>query len=275
MTEAEWQTGSDWARMEEFVRGRATVRRARLCMAAFCRSNEAEFFDPRMHHVLGAVERCADDPEAEAVLEAFQSQWQLTREPPPPEPGPWSWLGQAVGDAHRLLDENWNDETWDPVRSRLRTPGAALAHAVYLCLREKPLEAFTGGEGDAVWYCASAIDRAGVLRLREKPGQSLFEIDLARERLQELLAGLIRDVFGNPFRPTAFAPEWRTGTAVALARRAYEGRDFAILPVLADALQDAGCEEPDILGHCREPGSHVRGCWVLDAILEKAQTKSD
>ena len=83
-------------------------------------------------------------------------------------------------------------------------------------------------------------------------------------------AELIREVFGNPFRPVAFDPEWRTAAAVALARTMYEARDFAPMPVLADALDDAGCDHPDILGHCRGPGLHVRGCWVVDLVLNES-----
>jgi hypothetical protein len=81
---------------------------------------------------------------------------------------------------------------------------------------------------------------------------------------------LIRDIFGNPFRPVAFAPTWRTEAVVALARGMYESRDFAAMPVLADALDDAGCGGADILAHCRGPGPHVRGCWVVDLVLGKS-----
>jgi hypothetical protein len=80
---------------------------------------------------------------------------------------------------------------------------------------------------------------------------------------------LLREVFGNPFRPVPFSPAWRTDTAVSLARQAYEGRDFALLPILADALQDAGCASPEVLDHCHGSGPHVRGCWVVDLVLGK------
>jgi hypothetical protein len=80
---------------------------------------------------------------------------------------------------------------------------------------------------------------------------------------------ILRDVFGNPFRPVEFSPNWRTETAVALATRVYAERDFSLMPILSDALQDAGCEDADVLGHCRGPGPHVRGCWVLDHVLGK------
>ncbi len=82
--------------------------------------------------------------------------------------------------------------------------------------------------------------------------------------------GLIRCVFGNPFRPVAFSPSWRTDTAVALAQQMYESREFGTMPILADALQDAGCDSEDILTHCRDANQpHVRGCWVVDLVLGK------
>ena len=79
----------------------------------------------------------------------------------------------------------------------------------------------------------------------------------------------IREVFGNPFRPVAFSPDWRTGTTVAIARGMYESRDFSAMPILADALQDTGCDSAEVLDHCRGPGPHVRGCWVVDLVLGK------
>lgn len=80
---------------------------------------------------------------------------------------------------------------------------------------------------------------------------------------------LIRDIFGNPFRPVSFDPTWRTTTSVAIAKAMYDSRDFAAMPVLADALEDAGCTHADILDHCRGAGPHVRGCWVVDLVLGK------
>ncbi|QEL17428.1 hypothetical protein [Limnoglobus roseus] len=79
----------------------------------------------------------------------------------------------------------------------------------------------------------------------------------------------LRDIFGNPFRPVNFSPAWLTPTVVSLAEGIYEDRAFDRLPILADALQDAGCEDADVLGHCRGDGVHVRGCWVVDGVLGK------
>ncbi|MDY3562142.1 hypothetical protein R5W23_003588 [Gemmata sp. JC673] len=81
----------------------------------------------------------------------------------------------------------------------------------------------------------------------------------------------LRDVVGPlPFRRVAFSRSWRTDTAVALAQQMYESRDFGAMPILADALQDAGCDSADVLDHCRDPeGTHARGCWVVDSVLGK------
>ena len=79
----------------------------------------------------------------------------------------------------------------------------------------------------------------------------------------------LRCIFGNPFRPVTVDPSWLTSTAISLARQMYESRDFSAMPILADALQDAGCDHNDVLAHCRGPGQHTRGCWVVDCLLGK------
>jgi hypothetical protein len=84
---------------------------------------------------------------------------------------------------------------------------------------------------------------------------------------------LVREVFGNPFRPVPVERawlSWHEGTVVKLARAIYDERCFADLPILADALEDAGCDNADILSHCRGLGEHVPGCWVIDLLLGKA-----
>ncbi len=83
-------------------------------------------------------------------------------------------------------------------------------------------------------------------------------------------AQLFKDVFGNPFQPPTFDPSWRTSTAAALASAMYESRNFDAMPILADALEDAGCDSTDVLAHCRGDGPHVRGCWVVDLVLGKS-----
>jgi hypothetical protein len=86
---------------------------------------------------------------------------------------------------------------------------------------------------------------------------------------QDHIPAITRDIFGNPFRPVAFDSAWRNSTAIGVASTMYDSHDFGEMPILADALQDAGCEHTDILSHCRGDGPHVRGCWVVDHVLGK------
>ncbi|OWK43018.1 hypothetical protein FRUB_02617 [Fimbriiglobus ruber] len=79
----------------------------------------------------------------------------------------------------------------------------------------------------------------------------------------------LRDIFGNPFRPVLFDPEWRTFNTITLAQQMYDTGDFSAMPILADALQEAGCLDNQILSHCREERVHVRGCTVIDSVIGK------
>jgi hypothetical protein len=94
----------------------------------------------------------------------------------------------------------------------------------------------------------------------------------ARAAEKHAQAKVLRDIFGNPFRPVSFDPAWLTwhnSLLVSMARQMYESRNFTDMPVLADALEDSGCDNADILTHCRQSGEHVRGCWVVDLLLGK------
>jgi hypothetical protein len=131
------------------------------------------------------------------------------------------------------------------------------------------MEAFADGLTDAV----SVEDTAAVAHAAlegslvvDEVGEMVGRLAVAESTLQ---ADLFRDIVGNPFRPVRVEAAWFTDTARALARAAYDGQAWDTLPVLADALQDAGCADADLLGHLRSPGPHVRGCWALDLVLGK------
>ena len=134
-------------------------------------------------------------------------------------------------------------------------------------------EYFTGS--DPAWIAKACAYRARYVAKYHSPSSYPFfarfrcpsQLDYARE--QSAQCHRLRDIFGNPFRPVTFSPEWRTDTAIALARQMYESREFSAMPILADALAETGCPNHDIQSHCRGPGPHVRGCWVLDQILGK------
>jgi hypothetical protein len=86
---------------------------------------------------------------------------------------------------------------------------------------------------------------------------------------QSWQAVLLRCIFGNPLRPVSLNPAWRTPTVSQLAQAIYADRAFERLPILADALEEAGCTDAEVLGHCRGGGEHARGCWALDLVLGK------
>jgi hypothetical protein len=92
----------------------------------------------------------------------------------------------------------------------------------------------------------------------------------AREAGLKDLTAVVRDIFGNPFQPVATGPSYSNPTVRTLAQTIYDQRAFDRMPELAVALEEAGCNNTGILEHCRSPGPHVRGCWVVDLALNKA-----
>jgi hypothetical protein len=136
----------------------------------------------------------------------------------------------------------------------------------------------------AEWHAARVLESAFRPKGRDaaaqvRHGAEAVAVQVAQDNKQDTarasqasrtaLAVFLRDIFGNPFRPVTFSPSWRTDTARALAGQMYESRDFSAAPILADALQDAGCDCALVLDHCRGLGPHVRGCWVVDRVLGK------
>jgi hypothetical protein len=235
MTEAEWLACEDPYPLQAFLSGNQLDcrRKCRLFSVACCRHVIA-YGDGGLGDLVPANEAFADGliPEQE-----FQRLWVAAiRAAPQPAGGPAKY-------------------TWLAIKSEgLSSPFEVRCHsqAMYTC------DAAVG----AVWP-ESLEDDADLDELARHPdGHRYFD-----ERRYQ--AALVRDIFGNPFRPVAFSPEWRTDTALALARQMYESREFSAMPILADALQDAGCDNEGVLSHCRGEGLHVRGCWVVDLVHGK------
>jgi hypothetical protein len=82
-------------------------------------------------------------------------------------------------------------------------------------------------------------------------------------------AAVLRDVIGNPYRHLVVRRTWRTNTVKQLARAIYDDRAFENMPILGDALEEVGCADPAFLKHCRSTEPHVRGCWLIDKLLQK------
>lgn len=98
--------------------------------------------------------------------------------------------------------------------------------------------------------------------------------DRERDRIYlARLADAIRDILGNPYQPRPMPPEWRMGhggATLLLAREIHESGRYHEMPILGDALEEAGCDDPVILQHCRSGGEHHAGCWVIDSVLDRS-----
>jgi hypothetical protein len=149
----------------------------------------------------------------------------------------------SLGQLSQVASALGNPRPWWEVR----TPILAARWAILHLTRYKP----DLGEMLAVFHNALPEGQ------RQQEGQRQCEI--------------ARDVFGNPFRPVTFDPAWlRAQEAVGkVARAVYVGRAFEDLPILGDALEEAGCTDEQLLNHCRAGGTHVRGCWTLDLLLTR------
>jgi hypothetical protein len=127
---------------------------------------------------------------------------------------------------------------------------------------------FHGSAGQEEWVCHAALSPSAWSAATGVIGK--LDDTAWNDDATNCGAVYLREIFGNPFHRVAVEPEWLTSTVVTLARQVYESHDFSPMPILADALQDAGCENTDILNHLRDPNAtHVRGCWVLDLVLGK------
>jgi hypothetical protein len=120
--------------------------------------------------------------------------------------------------------------------------------------------------------CDGIIGAASKAAVHAAEVKSAHAWNVASAAVAREQAELLRDCFGNPFRPVSVEAGWLAwggGVVRHLAQAIYTEEAFDRLPVLADALEEAGCSDADILGHCRQPGEHVRGCWVVDLVLAK------
>jgi len=128
-----------------------------------------------------------------------------------------------------------------------------------------------GAGGQAAWYAAATNPAIAARNAARSAQAGAANNPLVGSETAELLAQalLVRDIFGNPFRPLSVDPSWLTLGVVKLAQTIYDDRCFEEMPAVAEALVEAGCDDADLLAHCRVPGPHVRGCWAVDVLLGK------
>ena len=233
MTEAEWQRCSDSRQMMDFLRVHASNRKLRLLAVAFCRSVSSLIHEDRSNEAMRVLEQFADRQASQSRLKACRDQFRLN---PPTLTGIW---GISL-DALLTVQAAIQPRAWHAAKESATCAVNSLSFAAIQGQSEEDL--------------AVRRSRRAVASRLERANQ----------------AGLVREMFGNPFCPVAHNPGWLTVTAVGLAEAIYTNRAFDRLPILADALEDAGCTTRDILDHCRQPGDHVRGCWVVDLVLGKS-----
>jgi hypothetical protein len=147
------------------------------------------------------------------------------------------------------------------VEGRLPPDGLRAAHQAHLAAHV----AYITERGKRVARTRECLLSACALAAAEPDGCRL--VAATGRQVVPVAAALLRDVFGHRLRPPGDLGPWRTADVIALARGIYEDQAFERLPLLADALMDAGCPDDRIIAHCREDGLHVRGCWVVDLVL--------
>jgi hypothetical protein len=177
----------------------------------------------------------------------------------------------AVELAEKSVDGEVSDKLLDSL--------SGFAQGEYEDATADPDDALTSGSADVTVSqyaaaCAAASYASNTPTVRDEDLAVVMEAsadaaaDGPGERAHQV--ELLRDVFGPlPFRSVQTNSAWLTTDVVPLAAGIYYERAFDRMPILADALQDAGCDNDDILNHCRSGGPHVRGCWVIDLLLGK------
>jgi hypothetical protein len=171
----------------------------------------------------------------------------------------------AIETSERYADGTATYEELKQARKRMRKVEQELdPRSVHECAREAIHAAVGTLEKEFMTY-KMVIEYAAAA----KASLTRPDWDKGNKEETRCQCALVRDIFGNLIRPVAILPSWRSHTVATLAQAIYDERAFDRLPVLADALEDAGCDHADILTHCRQGGEHARGCWVVDLLLRK------
>lgn len=242
MTEAEWLACQDHFQLFKLYRSHPNLLKWRLASLACTQLLPVELQGAEIPIALTLVANVVEGNATFAEAELF-----LQRIAPD---------GLRYTHDGRLIDSWWVGIAWEIVDWVRPT------HA-------DPLAAGQTGFIDIFAAVAGAIadpDHINAVVRHTK----ILDLQNAHRAVSAQVCPILRDIFGNPFRTVTFSQSWRTDTVVTLAQQMYESRDFSAMPILADALQDAGCDNEDILSHCRGEGPHVRGCWVVDLVLGKS-----
>ncbi len=264
MTEEEWFAATHPDPLLTLFSGASNDRKLRLFACACCRQIEHQMSFPEFVHTIEVAEQFADGRvTAEALRTATRAAESIFWAQKPE----YELLGSANWAALHTA-EHWSVSTEQPFESAHRAAGEARraterdpAHREFTPSPEPAFTSWPPAKGELADYIRRLEEHSAA----EEATDAKFN---AREAVVQV--ALLRDIFGNPFRPATVDPNWLTSTVVALAEGIYAERAFDRMPILADALQDAGCTNEDVLNHCRDAQQvHVRGCWVVDLLLGK------
>jgi len=242
MTEAEWLAGADSVAMLRFRKGAASDRKLRLYMCGGCRVIWPLLYAAASRESVAVAERFADGAATDQELDNAH----------------WSGEVPTFGND---MDSHHGPGFYNPANLR------ALVGMGVLSKHDIENHQWLIGADDQDRLLAAA--RFAEAASSPEPAPD-WVFNPYRPQIGWPGAWLAHCVFGNPFRPSALEDRIRTSTAVAIAEAIYTDRAFDRLPILADALEDAGCTDAAILDHCRQPGEHARGCWVVDLVLGKS-----
>jgi hypothetical protein len=256
MTEVEWLACTDPTPMLEFLRGKVSDRKLRLFACACCRRIWHLLTDERSRKAVEVGEWYAEGLASEEDLAEGRSAANAA----------FYAAGDVASEAEVAYDQ-------DPSTVLAYATADAAHHAA--CSTDFTVMKTVDPAFAAINVAAETADAVAAAAYAACHDDRLSDVATHAARADEhnVQAALLRDIFGNPFRFVAIDPAWlcwNDATVVKLAQAIYDERRFEDTPILADALERAGCTDADLLVHCRQPGEHVRGCWVVDLLLEKA-----
>jgi hypothetical protein len=238
VNEDQWLNGDDPRRMIAYLRavGKASERKCRLLVCALARSLWEDLTDGRSRRAVEAAEAFADGSGSQDALQQATAQARLAHDD----------FREAFLAARRAAGGKYRRHVKE---------GAARADASAV--------AAWAASNEPLGFLMMTADCGG-------DGLGFYDEGAAVAALLQRYHTLVFELFGNPFSPACLGPAWlawEDGAAVKLARAVYDGRRFDDMPVLADALEEAGCGDEEVVGHLRGPGLHTRGCHILDGIL--------
>jgi hypothetical protein len=232
MTEQEWMACTDPTQMVGLVDGKASNRKLRLFTVACFRRVRRLFKTKDTRRAFEVAERAAEGQASRAEIRDV--------------------LGRIIPGKYVSNVYSSHQPYFWPIANSLRT---------ILGSRPNLLQIIFG--------LRYAVYNSGPAGYSPAACQARYA---ARDAEASFQAALLRDIFGNPFRPAGIVPSWlrwNNQTIPRISQSIYEEQAFDRLPILGDALEEAGCANADLLGHCRGSGPHVRGCWAVDLLLAK------